>query len=110
MRRRAWLAVALVTVLSREAAGDIYHLKSPSELKTEKGSELKLPPGYFLDEQAWQERDAELKQAQEDRTRLAAENKSLRKTVTADAIPWKTIACALVFGVVTGVIGDRMTK
>lgn len=108
-RRRLMLMVTLATVLAaREAAGDIHHLKSSSDVTTEKGSKLKLPPGYFLDEKTWQERDAELKKAQEDRTRLKAENESLRKYVNEDAIPWKTIGCAIVFGAFVGYLGHEM--
>lgn len=108
MRRRVLLAVAVVVAISREAAGDIYHLKSPSEVVTEKGSKLSLPPGYFLDEKTWQERDAELKRLQEDETRKRAENESLRKS--AEEVPWKTVACALVFGAFVGYLGVHMTK
>lgn len=104
MRRRVALVFALATVLAaREAAGDIYHLRSPSQLETEKGSKLKLPAGYFLDEKTWQERDAELKRLQEAETRRKAENESLRKS--ADEIPWKTIGCAIVFGAFVGYLG-----
>ena len=99
--------MVLATVLAaREASGDIYHLKSPSEVVTQKGSKLALPPGYFLDEKTWQDRDAELKAAQEARTRLKAENESLRKS--ADDIPWATVGCALVFGAFVGYLGYEM--
>ena len=79
-------AACVVSLLSRDAHADIFHIKSPSELKTEKGSELKLPPGYFLDEETWQERDLEMKHLQEQETRLVAENKSLRES--ASYPPW----------------------
>ena len=109
MRRRVVLALALATVLAaREASGDIYHLKSPSTLETQRGSKLTLPPGYFLDERTWQDRDAELKRLQEADTRRKAENESLRKS--ADEIPWKVIASALVFGAFVGYLSDHMTK
>lgn len=107
--RRTILMAFLIVAAAREAAadpGDIYHVKSASTLKTEKGSELKLPPGYFLDEKTWQERDSELKAAQEARTRLAAENDSLRKS--ADDIPWKTVGCAFLFGAFVGFLGYEM--
>lgn len=106
MRRRVWLAVALVAALTREAAGDTWHLKSPSEVTTQKGSHLTLPPGYFLDERTWQERDAELKRLQEDETRKKAENESLRKSATE--IPWKTVLCAFTFGAFVGYLGYEM--
>jgi len=103
LRRRLAIAVIAAGVLAaRETHGDpIYHVKSPSTLKTEKGSELKLPPGYFLDEETWRERDLELKQAQADRTRLKAENESLRKS--ASEYPWAATALVGVFGVAVGI-------
>lgn len=100
-RRKISLCCALAVVLSaREAAGDIYHVKSPSTLKTEKGSELTLPPGYFLDEQTWQERDLEMRRLQEQETRLVAENKSLRES--ADFPPWASVALGAL-GIAVGV-------
>lgn len=109
MRRRMTLTLALVGVLAaREASGDVWHIKTPSVVVTEKGSKLDLPPGYFLDEEAWRERDLELKRLQEQETRLKAENRSLRKTVAADAIPWRVIVCAMAFGAAAGIIGWQM--
>ena len=45
MRRRVALTLAFAAVLAaREAYGDeIYHLKSPSTVETQKGSKLALP-------------------------------------------------------------------
>lgn len=103
MRRRAVITLALVGVLAaREASGDTYHIKSPSTIETEKGSRLKLPPGYFLDEQTWQERDLELKRLQEQETRLKAENRSLRKSAVDD-YPWLATGFVGVFGVALGI-------
>lgn len=103
-RTRFALVVGVAAVLAaRDASGDpIYHLKSPSTLKTEKGSELKLPPGYFLDEQTWQDRDAEMKRLQEQETRLTAENKSLKKSATGD-YPWLATGVVGAFGIAIGV-------
>jgi hypothetical protein len=102
MRRKHVLAIAAVLAFSREAHGEIYRIKSPSTLKTEKDSELKLPPGYFLDEKTWQERDLELKEAQEARTRLKAENDSLRKS--ANEYPWLATGVVGAFGVLAGIV------
>ena len=100
--RRVAVVAALVTVLAaREAAGDIYHLKSPSTVETEKGSKLKLPPGYFLDERSWQERDLEMRRLQMQETRLKAENKSLRESVTE--YPWLATGVVGLFGVAFGI-------
>lgn len=108
-RQRVALLVAVAaTLAARDAAGETWHLKSPSTVVTEKGSRLALPPGYFLDERTWQERDLELKRLQEQETRLKAENRSLRKSVTVDAIPWATIACAMLFGAGAGIIAWQM--
>ncbi len=103
-RRRIGIVLALATVLAaKDASGDpIYRIKSPSTLKTEKGSELKLPPGYFLDETTWQERDAELKRLQEQETRLKAENGSLRKSAKED-YPWLATGVVGAFGIAVGI-------
>ncbi len=103
--RRYVLYAALATVLAaREANGEpIYHLKSPSTLKTEKGNELRLPPGYFLDEQTWQDRDLEMKRLQELETRLRAENLSFRKSANED-YPWLATGVVGAFGVALGVL------
>lgn len=102
MRSRKTIAMAalMLTLTTREAFGEIYHLKSPSTLRTEKGSELTLPPGYFLDEQTWQERDLELRRLQELETRLVAENKSLREDAAFP--PWMAVTFGAV-GVALGV-------
>jgi nitrate reductase NapE component len=101
--RRLALAVVVVSALaSRSAAADTYHLKSPSKVETEKGSKLELPPGYFLDEKTWQERDATFKKAQEDATRFKAENESLRKSAKDD-YPWLATGVVGAFGVAVGI-------
>ena len=100
--KRLFIAAALVaTLAARDAAGDIYHIKSPSTLKTEKGSEVKLPPGYFIDEEKWQELDLEMMRLQEQETRLKAENDSLRKSAAND-YPWLATGTVGVFGVALG--------
>ena len=103
MRRRVALTLAFAAVLAaREAYGDeIYHLKSPSTVETQRGSKLALPPGYFLDEEAWRKRDEEMRRLQEMETRLKAENNSLRKS--ADDYPWLATGAVGLFGVAVGV-------
>lgn len=108
--RRLAAAVLLVAALHSETAADpIYHFKTPSTLKTDGGSELRLPPGYFLDEQKWQERDLELKRAQEARTRLTAENASLRKSISEGGSARFYIVTFAV-GALTGFVGYQMLK
>lgn len=99
------LVLALLLLSTRTAWADENpcpdpgcHIKSPSTLTTEKGSILKLPPGYFLDEPTWSARDIELKAAQNRVTRLAAENESFRKD--ADKFSWSPVV-----GGVISVIG-----
>lgn len=89
--KRAALAAALV-VLTLQATGargePVLHFQSPSEVKTEGGSLLKLPPGYFLDEVNWKKLDDEMKRLQDAETRLQAENQSFRNT---DGLGWGTV-------------------
>ncbi len=101
--RRLFLASALaLAFMAREAHGEIYHLKTPSSVTTDGGSKLQLPPGYFLDEATWQERDLEMHRLQEQETRLGAENLSLRRS--ADDFPWITTGIVGVAGVVLGIV------
>jgi hypothetical protein len=87
---RLFIAAAVaVTLVSREVGADVWHLKSASTVKTEKGSDLSLPPGYFLDELTWRERDLELKRLQDQETRLVAENESLRSSASSPV--WLTV-------------------
>lgn len=54
-------------------------IKTPSTLKTDGGSELRLPAGvYVVSAVQWAALDAETRRLQEQETRLAAENASLK--------------------------------
>ncbi len=100
--KRLVLTAALLTVFAaREARGEIYHVKSPSTIKTEKGSEIKVPPGYYLDEKTWQDRDLEMRRLQEQEIRLGAENKSLRSS--SGDYPWVATGVVGAFGIALGV-------
>ncbi len=104
-KHRLYVAAALATMLTaREAYGEpvIYHFKSPSMLETDKGSRLTLPPGYFLDEETWRERDEELRRLQALETRLVAENTSLRES--QGDFPWLAVGIAGGLGVVVGIL------
>lgn len=108
---RVMFAIALAGVLAtREAAGDITHLKSPSHVETQKGSKLDLPPGYFLDEQTWQDRDAVLKKAQDDATRFKAENDSLRKTSNSGSTDTRFMVITFAIGVFSGYVAYHALK
>lgn len=106
--RRLALAVVVVAAMSSRAHGEIVHLKTPSTVKTDGGSTVRLPAGYFLDEETWARKDAEKKQAEEDRTRFRAENESLRKH--AQDVSWKTVAVTFLGGMAVGAVVLQMAK
>lgn len=110
MRRRLVVVAALATALAaREASGDIYHFKTPSTVTTDGGATLRLPPGYFLDEEKWAQRDAEMRRLQEQETRLKGENRSLRGSASAGpSIAFWTLTFAI--GAFTGLVGFQMLK
>jgi hypothetical protein len=97
--RRLTFAVVLASALAaRSAGGDILHLKTPSEVHTQGGSTLQLPPGYFLDEPTFEEKDAELRGLQDEHTRLNAENESLRKSARKSPWDWRIVSAAFAAG------------
>lgn len=74
------------------------HFVSPFHLKTDGGSELHLPPGYYLDEAKFTRLDNELRRLQEREVRLDAENKSLRASAGGWTPGWKTLMGAIIVG------------
>lgn len=111
-RRRAAVLVALtVTFEAPRVAADPYvpaplevlHLKTSSTARTDGGTDLRLPPGYFLDEKKYEAVDDELRILQDERTRLKAENASLRASAD-DGISfgWYALGTALVLGFAGG--------
>lgn len=97
---RIAIAVVLASALAaRSAGGDpVTHLKTPSEVHTQGGSVLQLPPGYFLDEPTYKEKDGELRRLQEQETRLKAENESLRKSARKSPWDWRIVSAAFAAG------------
>jgi hypothetical protein len=77
-------------------------IESPSTLKTDGGSELRLPPGTFFPAPLPEQVDAELRRLQDAETRLAAENAALR--ASADELPfgWGTVLAVLAAAVAGG--------
>lgn len=110
-RRRVslFVAVLVLTPSPTEAdvfepnTGDILHIQSPLTGKTDGGTDLRLPPGYFLDEPTFKAKDAELRTLQEDKTRRDAENLSLKETAKSWQPGWKLLAVTLVTGIAGGV-------
>lgn len=111
MIRRRHIVAALAGALvlhAADAAGEPVgpdnpplHLTTPSHVITQGGSELDLPPGYFLDDEQWSALDTELRRLQDEETRLGAENQSLRASAHSGA-PWWAIGAAVVVGAVAG--------
>lgn len=80
-------------------------LRSWSHVQTDGGSDLRVPPGYFMDEENYNKLDLEVRRLQELETRLTAENRSLRESVSGWQPGWKTLALTLAVGVVAGFYG-----
>lgn len=84
--------------------GELIHIQSPSSVKTDGGSEIRLPPSFCIDEAGWDKLDLEVHRLQEAETRLKAENKSLRKSASSEAFSfgWKSLTSAVVLGLAAG--------
>jgi len=125
MRRRHLIAVTVVMALAARAAADPQptsapdpceadagpvtppldkpvHLSTPSLVATDGGSDLHLPPGYYLAEPLYKQWDAETKRLQTAETRLTAENKSLRASASSWQPGWYTLAVTLASGAALG--------
>lgn len=102
--RVACVVVALLVLEARAVADPITHLKSPSTVTTDKGATLRLPPGYFLDEPTWTEKDAHMRAVEDELTRKNAENASLRKSASKQWFDWKVVVAAAVAGFSAGAV------
>lgn len=112
MRRLHLTLLVAVTLSSADAHAEPetshqVHLKSESHVTTAKGSVLDLPPGYWLDEQTWQDKDAELKKLQEQSTRLTAENTSLKQSADEISFGWKSLSTIAVLAFTGGYLLAR---
>ena len=96
----AAVALALLLASATVARPDVTRVKTPSTLKSEGGSVISLPPGYFVPDPDWFILDLELKRLQEKETRLEAENKSLRRKPGLWA--WVKASAALSLGILIG--------
>jgi hypothetical protein len=105
MRPRVIVAAVVILATTRAAADPVHlhlHMRTPSTVTTDGGTTLKLPPGYFLDEDSYGQLDTEMRRLQEQETRLGAENRSLRKTLSSWQPGWLVVAGAVVGGVALG--------
>lgn len=110
--RRIAIACAVVAAFASRVAADpappvLVHLASGSHVVTDGGSDLRLPPGYFVDEPTWQRLDTEVKRLQDAETSLTAQNTSLRASTSGWQPGWKVLVGALVIGIAAGVYADR---
>ncbi len=99
------LAALLVSASVRDAGAepaDWLHLETPSNVQTDGGTNLRLPPGYFAEEDTWLAQDAEMRRLQDAENRLKAENKSLREDADSISFGWYTVAGAIVAGFAIG--------
>lgn len=103
----SWVAAIVFACAARAAADDavqpvavtgVAHLTSAATAHTAGGSDLRLPPGWFLDEAAWAVLDTETRRLQDAETRLTAENKSLRTATESWQPGWYTLVTAFAGG------------
>ena len=102
-RARVLIAAIVIVATSRAAAEPVHlHMRTPSTVTTEGGNTRQLPPGYFLDEDSYTKLDAEMRRLQEQETRLGAENRSLRGTLSSWQPGWIVVTVAIASGVALG--------
>jgi hypothetical protein len=103
MRPRVILAAIVILATTRAAAEPVHlHMRTPSTVTTEGGTTRQLPPGYFLDEDSYSKLDTEMRRLQEQETRLGAENRSLRGTLSSWQPGWLVVVGAVVVGATLG--------
>lgn len=110
-RRVAICAVVALAATARAADADPTvtnaHIASPSTCKTDGGTDLRLPPGYFLDEPTHQHLDDEMKRLQDVETRLTAENASLKSAVSGWQPGWVTLGLTIAAGAALGWYAEK---
>lgn len=84
--------------------GELIHIQSPSTVKTDGGTEIRLAPSFCVDESGWNKLDLEVHRLQTTETRLTAENRSLRKSASQEAFTfgWKSLTSAVALGLAAG--------
>lgn len=104
-RRIVISTIVALAAMTRVASGDPVnlHMRTPSTCETEGGTKLQLPPGYFLDEESHDRLDREVRRLQDAETRLVAENRSLRGTLSSWQPGWVVLVVAVAGGVALGV-------
>lgn len=113
--RLKFAAVVLVLLLARAtAAAD----PAPQHVETSEVRLLCIPPappvkcielqpGHFVDSATWGKLDDTIKTAQDQVTRLTAENTSLRASAASWSPGWKTLTGAVLTGLALGLYLDH---
>lgn len=94
--------IVWLLTLPRTGYCEPVHVHSASHVVTDGGSKLELPPGYFYDEALHAALDVEVKRLQDVETRLTAENKSLRATLSTWQPPTYILVTTFVMGLGIG--------
>lgn len=112
MRMRAKIAIAVfVTLTGRSVAADpVADAPSPAHFNSPRlacreadtTSCVRLPGGYWVNEDWWSAHDAEMHRLQDAETSLTAQNKSLRASASGWQPGWKTLAVTLATGIGVG--------
>ncbi len=108
--RRFAISLAIVLTLGPcDVSGEPVNLriKSSSRLTTDAGTDLRLPPGYFLDDASRAKLDLEVKRLQEVETKLTAENRTMRRALSGWRPGWKTLTFAIGSALITGAYFGR---
>lgn len=113
-RRRVALASAVLAALVTRAAADpvpeltkYVHLESSAHVVTHGGSTIDLPPGYFYDEPTHDALERNVKDLQDTKTRLTAENGSMRKSLDGWQPGFYTLLTFAASGLALGVYVGR---
>ncbi len=107
MKCNVLVSFALLVAFPSVTTADVLHLKTPSTVKTDGGTSLRLPPGYFLEEMDYEKLDGTLKEMELQQIRLEAENQSLRDSADEVSFGWITLGAAVLAGVATGYLLAR---
>lgn len=116
VRRAFPLAALLVLLLAGRAAGDEHpdapttphlQLTTPMTLLRDDGATRRIPPGRFLDEPTWQALDLRFRELEDAKTRLTAENKSLRGALSSWQPGWGTLGIAVLSSLAAGWAAHR---
>ncbi len=112
-RKRFAIALGLLFLLAARSSADVIVLPLPVNIRihsnstlitdTNPGVDLRLPPGYFMDEPTRDKLDGEVKRLQDAETRLKAENESLRDSSRHYFPGWTVFGAAFAAGLAGGI-------